>query len=291
MAAALDLPPSAGPARDAAILARIKRGDFDVRWGVVKSAAGGQTVRFTVLADALKIDGVRVNVSASLEQQIADVLGCSLLTPKLADLLWQQRTVDLQPSPQPIDASTEAMIAHSKRIDAAIRAKGGARGIVQTVGKHWVISNALLDHSGRAENYGWHFAGSTFGGNLYEPAVTPGLRVIQGPGWAHDVSHSDYSQTCVLVRRTCWVGARPMDLRTLLAHPVLSLAASHEGPSRVFRQPGVPEMGRIYFVKPALKRYAATAAGAALGAAAGGPAGMMLGLAAGAGVDYWRRGA
>lgn len=279
-----DLPAQAGPARDAAILAHIARGDFQVSWATVVSSAGGKMVRFSVMADALKIAGVRVNASAFLEQQIADTMGCSLLTPKLVDLTWQQRKTSLDPSPQPIDDSTAAMVAHSGRVDAAVAAAGGAKGIVATVGKDWVISNALAQHSGRAENYGWNFTGATFEDSAWGAAVTPGLRVIQDPGWAHNDQHVDYSQTIRLVRRTCFVGAVPMDLWKLLADPTLADAASHEGPLNVFRQPGVPQLPRKLFPR----RHAATATGAAIGAAAAGPIGLAVGGAAGAALDWWR---
>src|SRR5208282_4634714 len=169
-------PPKAGPERDAAILDAITKGNFTAKWGTIKSEIPGHTAEFTVLGDALMIDGVRINVSATLEQQIADLLSCSLLTPKLADIIWMQATVVIPPSPQPISSSTEAMIAHSKRIDALIAHVGG-KGNISTVGKHWVICNGLETHKGKAENYGWHFNGAKFDGQTFEPAVTPPYRV------------------------------------------------------------------------------------------------------------------
>jgi hypothetical protein len=241
--------PTSIPEREAYILQKVKAGEYEVTWGTVTSTSGDHTATFTVMADALKVEGVRVNVSARLEQQLADYLGCRLLTPKLADLIWVQRTTTLLPYPRPITSSTDAMLEHSKKIEAAIILQGGLKGLAGTVGKHWVLDKNLSTHPGRAENYGWHFVGNSFQGILGEVCVsqiknpTTGsyYRLIQGRGWAHDISHVDYSQTCVLVSGECCVDGVQMPLDQLLADPVLAPLASHNGPLTFFRQPGVPE--------------------------------------------------
>jgi hypothetical protein len=190
-----------------------------------------------MFADALKVNGVRTSVSATLQQQIADALGCLLLTPKLADILWQHRTAPLLPITGDVVTRTDEQ--QSAAIDAALAlTSAGDDAIVQTVGKHWVISNTLLSHPGKAENYGWHFPGATWAGQSWEAAVTPGLRVVQGQGWAHDPSHLDYSQNCVLVHRACTFDGQARDLAEVLQDPTLAPLVSHEGPLKVLRQPG-----------------------------------------------------
>lgn len=246
----MDLPPNHGPDRDATILHRVVVGQYDtIDIATVTSTYDGHSAEFTVFADALKMDGVRVNVSANLQQQIADVLGCSLLTPKLVDLLWLQRNVTLLPSPQPISASTQAMVDHSARIDKMLNAQGNPTGIIQTVGKFWVLDNDLLTHPGRAMNYGWHFEGASCQGisgeitaSLIKDARGQYVRLIQGRGTAHDIHHSDYSQQCILVSRACVVDGKSRDILDILADPVLAPLASHQGVLRVLRQPGVPEV-------------------------------------------------
>jgi hypothetical protein len=219
-------------------------GQYEMAWVPLKSTIPGHSAIFQVSADALKVGGVRVNVSATLQQQIADVLGALLLTPRLLDLMWSERAVTLPPSPAPIAATSAAMIAHSARVDALLAKAGGAPsgGIVQTVGKQWVISNALEAHPGRAENMGWHFAGPSFGGQTFEPSPTlPGVRLIQGPGWAHDIHHLDYSQVCCLVHRSCVVDGAARDLAEVLRDKDLApLATGAEGVAHFLRQPGVP---------------------------------------------------
>ncbi len=228
-------------ARDALISQRVASNNFEVVWAPVTSSAKGHTGVFQVMADGLKMDGVRINVSATLEQQIADRLNCSLLTPKLSDLRWTQRGTLLPPMPQPIVMDTKSMVEQSAKIDQAVAAKGGARGIVATVGKDWVVSNQLPKHPGKGENYGWQYEGQSFQNQKWESAVTPPLRVVQGQGWFHDPTHVDYSQVCVLVRRDCVVDGRAMDIRDVMTDPELAWLVSHDGRMSITRQPGVPE--------------------------------------------------
>jgi len=249
------MPPGPGPERDAFILDRVVSGAIDpISFATItaKTPDGKHVGTFEIMADALRLDGVRVNVSARLAQQIADVLGASLLTAKLADLLYLQRGVTLLPSPQPISASTLAMVEHSARIDAEIRAAltAGTKLLPtdarQTVGKHWILDNDTSVHAETtACNYGWHFPGPTFGGSAWESAVTPGLRLIQGRGWAHTLDHVDYSQTCVLVANLCTVDGQPAHLADVFTSTELAPLASAQGPLKVLRQAGVP-----FYVRP-----------------------------------------
>jgi hypothetical protein len=222
------------------VLDAVTSGEAAPDYAELNVSGGGHDMTLLVFADALKVQGIRIAVSATLEQQIADALGCLLLTPRLADLVWLARARTLLPIPGDVVARTDRQ--ESAAIDAALGDAPGPSQIVQTVGKHWVISNALLTHPGRAENYGWHFPGATWGGQSWESAVTPGLRVVQGQGWAHDPTHLDYSQTCVLVHRACRVDGADRDLVDVLQDPALAPLISHEGPLRILRQPGVAQL-------------------------------------------------
>lgn len=240
----MTLPALPGSARDQAILDAVRNGVASISWATITSSIPGYDASFSVMADALMVEGVRVGVSASLEQQIADLLGCLLLTPKLADLLWLQRTTTLAPIPLGASsamATTAMMVKESDAIDDALDAQPTPYGLISTVGKHWVLDNDLLAHPGRAINYGWHFLG-TIPGVPAESAVTPGVQVIQGKGWAHDAQHSDYSQTCILVRRPCQVNGVEEDLADVLQNASTASLASHQGVLRLLRQPGVSEL-------------------------------------------------
>lgn len=240
--------------REAYILEQVQNGNYSAKWAWVKSTNGTSTAYFRVMSDALEVDGTRINVSARLEQQIADVLGCMLLTPKLADMIWMQRALTLIPYPRQITSSTQAMIEHSGKIDSGIAATGqDPDSLICTVGKHWVLDKALNSHPGKAENYGWHFAGASFQGItgevcaslIKDPATGMYYRLIQGCGWAHDISHVDYSQTCVLVRKKCLVEGNRMNLSDVLSDATLAPLVSHNGVTTIFRQPGVPELSQV----------------------------------------------
>lgn len=238
-------PPQAGPARDAWILTQIEAGDFEVPLQAIEVQAGGHVGVFHVFSDALKVGGVRINVSADLQQQIADLLGAMLLTPRLADLVWQNRVVDLDPKPMPITSSTAAMIEQSNKIENAIPDSDKGQP-VNTVGKHWTLVKSIFSDSAKAKrkaaNYGWHFEGSNFQGIKGEATVSlPGVRVIQGVGTVHDISHTDYSQICQLALRSCIVDGEERDLADIYTDPELAVLVSHEGPLPGWRQPGVGE--------------------------------------------------
>lgn len=246
----VNLPRQFGPERNAAILARVRESAYDpIPIAVIRSEYQGHTGEFQVFADALRMDGVRINVSAEGMQQVADILGYSLLTPMLADLMWQQREVSLTPCVQPIDDSTAAMEHHSERIDAQLEALGNPAGLFATVGKLWLIDDSLLQHPGMALNYGWPFQGPKFQGMTGEVSATQMkdqsgayVRVLQGLGWRHNPKHADYSQICVCTAQVCMVDGQPWLLHNLLRDPVLAHLASHTGAMKVLRQPGVAEL-------------------------------------------------
>ncbi len=236
--------------REAYILQAVLDGEYLATLAPISSTVNGHEATFYVFSDALKVDNVRVNVSATLAQQIADLLDCSLLTAKLADIAWLQAPIRLPPLPRPITASTAAMLEHSAKIDALLSRnalyQADTSALVQTVGKHWLL-DAILGQKSCACNYGWHFDGSDFQGIKGEavasleknPKTKQYYRLIQGRGTAHDRHHADYSQTCVLVSQVCIVDGSPMYLDEVLANPDLAPLASHQGPLTLFRQPGV----------------------------------------------------
>lgn len=228
------------PAYDAAVLASLPSVN-SIPFTAVTSDYQGHHGEFLVTTDALSIEGVRISVSAALQQTIADRLGCLLLTAKLADLVWLQRGVTLLPQPQSITSSSPGMIKESRLIDAALSQAGpSASPLIQTVGKHWILDNDTLSHPGKACNYGWHFPGGSFAGSKWGAAVTPGLRLIQDRGWFHDINHKDYSQTCCLVHRSCKIDGATRDLAEVYGNPQLAPLVSHQGALSVLRQPGVP---------------------------------------------------
>lgn len=242
------LPPHHGPERNRAILDAVNAGKGQIQWALVTASIPGHTAVFRVFADSLRIDGLRVNVSAALQQRILDRYKCLSLTPHLLDLMWAQREVTLHPFPQPITSDTSAMIAHSRKIDEALEALGNPPGLVSTVGKIWALTNTLVTKPGRAVNAGWHFEGNDFQGIKGE--VNPSLlkdkrgqyvRMIQGPGSAHDYTHDDYSQILLGVHRECIVDNEPALTADVMTSRDLCGLISHEGPLKITRFPGIPD--------------------------------------------------
>lgn len=172
-----------------------------------------------VFADALKIDGVRVTVTARTAQRVADLLGATLTTPALEDMLHQYAVhrIPAFTIPSGPNGSWEQTVWHSRKIDEALSAVHAESGeLVATVGKSWVLVNELGQRPGKACNYGWHSPSAP-----YRPASGTD-RVWQPIGFAHNAEHSDYSQTLRLAR-----------VRG-------SLLPTHDGSVlRVMRQPGV----------------------------------------------------
>lgn len=225
--------------------------EYDLRWAPLRipSPDGVTVIELLFSADALKMGGVRINVSATLQQQLADVLGAMLPTPKIMDLAWLARAATIPVVTLPIASTSAAMIESSNKLDARIAAAGNPSGILLSE-KTWAIGNTLLTHPGKAMNYGDYVIpnqpGYAYSGIATEACVSfpqrPQLgRVIQGQGWAHDPSHIDYSQICWLVHRTCTVNGVSTDLAAVLTDPKLAPLLSHEGVLQVLRQPGVPQ--------------------------------------------------
>lgn len=206
-----------------------------IAWTPITSEHDGHTAIIYVDADALRvIDGdetIRINVTPRTAQRIADALDALLPTPKICDLVWEQADVRIAPSIQRADAtmaSTSRMLEHHRAVEAKIE---GRAGLVENVGKHWVISKRLEDTVDRAANYGWYDDAA--------PTMRGAHRLWQPIGLAHNLAHVDYSQVLRLVRRKCEIDGEERDLADVLLDPELAHLASDEGPLALHRIPGV----------------------------------------------------
>ena len=238
--------PESVPEREKWIEEQVLACHFEAKWCEIVHNVSGREIRLSVMEDALKIDGVRVNVSARLSQKLADIFDASLPTPMVADMMFSSAIRKASPCPQPISSTVNSMKKHSDAVDKQI---GQGFGLASTVGKHWVLDKKLESKNNLACNYGWHFAGQSFQGISGSPAVSqticPGVRVIQPNATAHDFMHSDYSQICQLVNQTCWIDGVERRFSDVLKHPTDSQLISHQGPLRIDRQPGtIPTVGQ-----------------------------------------------
>lgn len=227
--------PERGPAREAAILDAAKAGRLEFTWSPITCDARGKRATIWVSTDALKLDGVRVNVTATTAQHVADVLGAHLPTSRICDLAWEQAKVRCKPclqNPGPEMSSTTAMHKHSAAVDAQVNSKAG---LVRNVGKDWILSPRLAGRPDLACNYGW-FSPSA-------PHTTwSGLRAWQPASTRHNRHHVDYSQTLTLVRDIVEVDGTEHRYEDMLRHADLSALLSDDGVMPVTRYPGVAKL-------------------------------------------------
>ena len=228
------------------ITSAVTQGDAEIVWTPITTSGNGRSVTFLFSAKPLRVGGVFVNVSATIQQQCADALGALLPTPKMMDLAWLARGATIPPVVMPIASTSAAMLTASARLDAAMGSSDGALVCQKT----WCIANSLAAKPGTALNYGFFCiptSGTAWNGIATEACVSFPLqpqkgRVIQGQGWAHNAQHLDYSQVCPLVHRDCQVDGQAADLKDVLTDPALAPLVSHEGVLTLpgLRQPGVP---------------------------------------------------
>ena len=239
--------------RENYIYSQVLAGNFEAEWTPLEFTRDEMTVRINVMKDALKIDGVRVNVSAELQQKLADVFDASFLTAQIADLMFLRADHRIEPCPFTISSTVAAMIKHSAAVDSKIGQK--PTGLVAPAGKHWILDRKLDYNSSKACNYGWHFLGKAYRGIKGYPVASSlnslngtSVSVIQPNACAHDIRHSDYSQICQLAAQDCWVDGAPHRLSNLLQDPVKCSLVVHGGPLIYTRQPKTnPITGTVVF--------------------------------------------
>jgi len=230
-----DLPEQPSEAREEAILDAVVRGDHDpVSWAPIGvGLEEGVELLLQVADDALKIDGVRVNVNMTTMQKIVDVLGHAFPTSRISDLIHMHADVVIGACTQTPDAKmayTSRTLKHSSAVDAKI---AGRSGLASTVGKDWVLSDKLVGKPDKSANYGWHDKGASY--------TSPGgIKLWQPLGTVHDRWHVDYSQVVRLVSRNCMLDGEPADLMQLLTTDGLAHLLSYEGRLQLDRMPGVP---------------------------------------------------
>jgi hypothetical protein len=206
----------------------VRDGKARYEWHWITSSRGAMRLRIAVTRDAMKFDGlprldwyrqpvteaavdnevydgVRLPASADELQQIADLVGGMLLTPRVVDLIWLQAglrfdaNINSGPPDYEIVATMDVTALH-KLIENDIESLGGDRRhkLVSCVGKYWVLVNEL-EQVGKVQgdwgacNYGW-CAESASG-----PGVTQGVQCWQRPGYKHNKLHLDPSQTIRLM--------------------------------------------------------------------------------------------
>lgn len=234
--------------REKFVFDNVIAGHFEAKWVELKCVINDKDVKFLVMEDALKIDGVRVNVSATLQQKLADLFDASLMTAQVADIVYVNANRKITPAPMQISSTVASMVKHSTNVDKRLSSLATKEGLVADPGKHWILDKKMEASPGKACNYGWHFVGSSFQGisgfavpTKFNNVDSKPVKVIQPNATAHDALHSDYSQICQLVSQTCWIDGTEKRFSELLIDPTMSVYVNHNGPLKYTRQPGVPE--------------------------------------------------
>lgn len=249
---------------DVVDLVKKRKGHFE--WSEVVSEHNGYKLYIKVFRDALKFDdvpaidwyrrpisgsdqkfdGVRLPASAYELQQIADLLDCTMLTPKVIDMIWLQAKakMDAVVSVKGAIVATSNVTDVHTAIEKNLSTKDNGKKLVSCVGKYWCLINGLTNPGlayGKATccNYGW-FARSASG-----PGLTPGTQCWQRPGYRHDNQHLDPSQTIRLMHKkgklvTPEGEEKEVEVLEIAQDPDLCHLVSHEGPLKYLRQAEVP---------------------------------------------------
>lgn len=256
------------------LLDAIRNHEAHIDWGHVTSEHNGHKLRIAVMSDAIRFDnvppmnwhreprapraneqatydGVRLPATANEMQQVADLLGSMMLTPKVLDLIWQQagqsgtQLESVVNVGGQIVALSDIHLVHEAVEAAIVKAGGHNGGILEAVGKYWVLSNRLVNGKfglHQAVNYAWFTKGRGNG-----PGVTNTVNVWQTLGAAHNSQHIDPSQVIRLMYRWGWLlrnGSstwEQVDLAVIAKDPDLAGLLSHEGVLKTTRMLDVPE--------------------------------------------------
>lgn len=247
-------------ARADAVLSAIKGGvAVPIVWRPVRASAGGHDATLFVSSDTLRFgedganhaptdwDWVRLAVTATTAQQIADLLGLLLPTDRIADLAHAQADVRLTVHTQnPVTATTAAMLEHHRKIEAE---RAGRTGLLSTVGKEWILGDELFPaghprHPLGVEgaiNYGWHTTGPVTPNGPFEGR--DGFILWQTRGFRHDRAHVDYSQWVPrMVHPRMVVDGAEVATATVMTSPDLAALVSYDGPLPGTRYPAVTQL-------------------------------------------------
>lgn len=191
--------------RDQAILDAVKQGHAVLDWYPVTLRKGNTSATFLV-TNAMQIgepgDSVRVSMSQSGAQRVADQLNATLPSQGLADQMYAQADHAVFPPSRKITSTTQAMHEQSDKLD---RLFAGKKGLLANEGKFWLnhsklVTEPMQDGVPAAVNYGWFLTKPLDYGHNY-PTTVPNILALQGPYTGHGIHHVDYSQLVYLVAR------------------------------------------------------------------------------------------
>jgi hypothetical protein len=183
----------------------------------------GRTATVWVTPDYLAIgsdrDFLRIPLTEVSAVQVVTRFAGVLPTTRIVDAVWAQSAFHLEPDPLPPGPwmrSTAYYLRHRALIERRRARSGLPLGVlISGHKKDLVLTNRLLERSGRVAIYGWHHRNG-------EP--------IQPLSTVHGARYADYSHGVRLVLETVWVNSEPRSIYDILADPDLAPLLSSEGP-------------------------------------------------------------
>jgi hypothetical protein len=222
--------------RESQIYKQVQEGnvpDFERQFVPVEVTDGVLHGHIYVAPDYLAVgtneDYFFVPMTPYTAQKIADLVHCSLPTPKMVDDIYAAATVKLDPSPippTPAMTSVPEFETHNQTVkDQRAAAKVPLGALTAGDKKDIVICAGLTQYTHNVAIYGWHLA-------VGKP--------IQPLYLKHLSSWADYSHGVRLVSRTIEVEGKPAKLDDVLADPASARLLSSEGvltqPRYVFKE-------------------------------------------------------
>jgi len=212
-------------------------------------SSGPHTAELEVQNDYFAIgepdDFLRLPLTPKKAQQVANLGGWLLPTPKIAYEIWKQAAVKLKPiflRNKYINLTQYA--EHDQAIRGQLAALGNPEGLVTSHKKDVVVSNIYKPKT--VLIYGWWWpVKPPGGGGIYSS------QPIQGRSNVHDDGYADYSHGIRLVSGEMLVDGKQMRTEDVYRDKELSRLVSDEGPLRLVRYP-TPEEPQPY-TKPSQK--------------------------------------
>jgi hypothetical protein len=220
-----------------------RAGQAEYTFSTVTSTLRDLVLDIYVFTRPMRIGGIQECATVVDMQELADEMGCMLLTPKVCDLIWQQAEVrfdSIVRADGDIVANTTAK-RYTQLLDEEL---AGRSGLAADLGKYWILVNDLptarTDQNEQAcANYGWHSSKAPY------RAITPGLKVWQTVGTRHNLKHKDPSQGVLLMMKNGTLRRgetiTEVELKEIGRDPLTAPLITHERVLTVYRQPGVPE--------------------------------------------------
>ncbi len=230
---------SKGPAawEAAAFEAAKSGGTVEWPWTELSLSDGTNTVIVRCQTDLFSVgtpeDFLRLPLTPSRAQQIANLTGLLLPTPLLTYRRWQQATVKL--TPVAMVPNKGANLVQFAEHNAAIESqRAGRTGLAAGLKKSVVVSN--IWKPGKVVIFGWYKPEPDIFDNRLGMG-DPNRQPIQPLSNVHGESYWDYSHGIEYFHPLCTVNGEEMLLAAVMQHPVLWKLVSHEGPLKFPRYP------------------------------------------------------